>query len=231
MPVVIQDSTGVLWTVTSTSGYLIFTKGTVGSAAAVYLNDQLNQTSWQVILVIVGGNPELQTTRVPLSVTYPSFVSLSSSYNLGVNNQGELQVQYLYPITTTVQQLQKTPGATSSGQIIPLTSSPNQSFSSTLQVDGAPLTLNFRVKWNAMAGYWVMSISNSQGILLVDSIPLVTGFYPGANLLAQFAHLQIGSLYILNEGTTDLDYPDQSTLGTGFQVLWSDTAQVLEAVA
>jgi hypothetical protein len=231
MPITIEDSPGVLWSVTSTNGSLTFTKGAVGSAAAVYLNDQLNQTSWLVTLVIVGGNPDLDTTGVPLNVSYPAFVSLSTSYNLGVSKLGQLQVQQIRPITTTQLQLTKTPGATSSGQILPLTSSPNQSFSSTLQVDGAPLTLNFTVKWNTMAGYWVMSISNSQGTLLLDSIPLITGWYPGANLLGQFAYLQIGSLYILNEGTTDLDYPDQNTLGTGFAVLWSDTVQVLGAAA
>lgn len=118
-----------------------------------------------------------------------------------------------------------------SDQIISLTSSPQQSFAVTLQVDGKPLTLNLAIRWSAMAGYWVMTISDAQNNLLLDSLPLVTGWYPAANILAQFGYLGIGSAYILNEGTSNSDYPGQSDLGTGFQLLWSDTAGPEAAVA
>lgn len=109
-------------------------------------------------------------------------------------------------------------------QVVPLTAAPNQSFAVNLTVDGNPLTLQLAISWNAMAGYWVMSISDSSGDLLVDSIPLVTGWYPGANLLAQYGYLKIGSAYILNNGTSGSDYPGQTDLGTGFSLLWGDTA-------
>lgn len=109
-------------------------------------------------------------------------------------------------------------------QIIPLTASPNQNFKSTVQVDGGPITLEFTISWNQMAGYWVMSISNSAGVLLVDSLPLVTGWYPAANILSQFGYLKIGSAFILNEGSTDADYPTRNDLGSAFVLLWGDTA-------
>ena len=112
-----------------------------------------------------------------------------------------------------------------SDQIIPLTSSPNQSFSSTLQVDGASLTLNFILRWNEMAGYWVMSIFNAANALLLDSIPLITGWYPAANILGQYAYLKIGSAAILNQGNSQSDYPGRNDLGTNFVLLWSDTPQ------
>lgn len=110
------------------------------------------------------------------------------------------------------------------GQIVPLTASPNQNFKATLQVDGAALTLEFTINWSEMAGYWVMSISDSQGSLLLDSLPLITGWYPGANLLSQYGYLKIGSAFIINEGVTDADYPTRDNLGSGFVLLWGDTA-------
>lgn len=114
-----------------------------------------------------------------------------------------------------------------SAQTLPVTSSPNQNFSATLQVDGAPLTLNFVILWNSMAGYWVMTISDAFGNLLVDSLPLTTGWYPAANLLSQQGYLQIGSAYIINLGNSESDYPGQSDLGTAFTILWDDTPEVV----
>lgn len=112
----------------------------------------------------------------------------------------------------------------SAAQIVPLTASPNQQFNVNLQVDGAPLTLELNLSWNEMAGYWVMSIADSKGNLLVDSLPLITGWYPAANLLAQFGYLKIGSAFILNQGNTFSDYPTRNDLGSGFVLLWGDTA-------
>lgn len=110
-------------------------------------------------------------------------------------------------------------------QIIPLTASPNQQFAVNLTVDSNPLTLQLALRWSAMAGYWVMSIFNSAGSLLLDSIPLITGWYPAANLLAQFGYLKIGSAYILNSGTSNSDYPGSNDLGSGWALMWGDTAQ------
>ena len=110
------------------------------------------------------------------------------------------------------------------GQVVPLTSSPNQTLTVQLQVDGAPLTLQLGVWWNAMAGYWMMSISSASGVLLLDAVPMITGWYPSANLLAQYEYLQIGSAYIVNVGSTDSDYPGQTDLGTNFILIWDDTS-------
>jgi hypothetical protein len=110
-----------------------------------------------------------------------------------------------------------------SSQVIPVNAQPSQDFSCNLQVDGAPLTLNFVLKWSAMAGYWVMTIMDAAGDLLLDSIPLITGWYPGANLLAQYAYLKIGSAFIINNGSSESHYPGQNDLGTAFSLLWGDT--------
>lgn len=138
-------------------------------------------------------------------------------------------------------------------QVIPLTNDPNQQFTVILQIDGAPLTVNVTIKYNSMAGYWIMSISNASNNLLIDSVPLITGTYPAANLLAQQAYLKIGAWYIVNIsnlsvdtgsfvgygegpygaggyggllGQGGFDYPNDTNLGTDFQLWVDDTPTV-----
>lgn len=108
-------------------------------------------------------------------------------------------------------------------QIVPLTTSPNQTVTAQLQVDGKSLTLNLALRFSEMAGYWILAIMDSFGNLLLDSIPLITGVYPSANLLAQYQYLAIGSAYIISMGTSSSDYPGSTDLGSGFQLLWGDT--------
>ena len=110
-----------------------------------------------------------------------------------------------------------------SSQIIPLSSSNNQTFSVRLTVNGSPLTLNFTLSYSTMAGYWQMSIADVNGNPLIASVPLITGRYPAANLLAQYQYLAIGSAYLLNTGNAPVDYPGANNLGQ-FSLLWSDNA-------
>ena len=42
------------------------------------------------------------------------------------------------------------------------------------------------------------AVYDRNGNLLVDSVPMLTGYYPAANLLCQFVYLGIGSAYIIN---------------------------------
>jgi hypothetical protein len=109
-------------------------------------------------------------------------------------------------------------------QIVPLTNAPIQSLTVTLSVDGAYLTLQFTVGFNEIAQYWVLMIDDQNGNPLVDSIPLITGVWPAANLLAQFAYLAIGSAYIINASGVAQDYPDSTNLGSDFLLLWDSTA-------
>jgi len=109
-------------------------------------------------------------------------------------------------------------------QKIPLDVSPNQSFKITLTVDDRNIDLNFKLRYNRMAGYWVMSIINPvNGNLLLDSIPLLTGKYPAGNILEPHSYLEIGSAYILNVGASLEDYPDNIELGGKFILVWGDT--------
>lgn len=110
-----------------------------------------------------------------------------------------------------------------SSQIVPLTQSPNQTFSVQLTVDGLALLLNLAVSYSAMSGWWQLQIADAQNNVIVASVPLITGYYPSANILAQYGYLQIGSAYLLNTGRSTDDYPGQNDL-TNFSLLWGDTA-------
>lgn len=107
-------------------------------------------------------------------------------------------------------------------QIVPLDNSPNQTFKVTLSVDGNNLTLQLAISFNSMAGYWQMSISDASGNLLLSSIPMLTGVWPAANLLGQYGYLKIGSAYLISSGA-GIDYPDSTTLGSAFTLVWGDT--------
>lgn len=109
-------------------------------------------------------------------------------------------------------------------QIIPLNSNPNQTFQSVLLVDGANITLQFFIRWNSIAEYWVMRIIDPISLaVLLEDIPMVTGGnLSSANLLAQYAYLQIGSAYIQNVGGVTPD-PAIDDLGTNFILIWGDT--------
>ena len=109
-------------------------------------------------------------------------------------------------------------------QIVPLTNAPNQSFTTTLVVDGANLTLQLKVNYNEMAGYWMLAISDAMGNLLLSSIPMVCGDYPAGNLLGQYRYLAIGSAYVLNISNAQQDRPNYSNLGSDFLLAWGDTA-------
>lgn len=110
-----------------------------------------------------------------------------------------------------------------SAQIVPLTNAANQTFSVQLTVNGQPLTLNIALGYSEMSGYWQMAISDVTGNLLLASVPLITGWYPSANLLAQYQYMNIGSAYLLNTGNATTDYPGQSNLSS-FSLLWDDNS-------
>lgn len=104
--------------------------------------------------------------------------------------------------------------------ILPLTTKPNQKFSSTIPIDGKTIKLNFSLRYNTEAKYWVLDIFDSKNDSLIVSLNLVCGL----NLLEQYSYLNIGSAYIVkvDQSLTD-DIPNEYNLGTDFVLVWGDT--------
>lgn len=108
-------------------------------------------------------------------------------------------------------------------QTIQLTNAPNQTVTVSLSVDGQPLTRTLFVHYNEVANYWSVSVFDVNNNLLVV-FPMLTGNDPACNMLRQFSFLEIGSAYVINEsGSLSPNYPNNTNLGTGFQLIWGDT--------
>lgn len=108
--------------------------------------------------------------------------------------------------------------------IIPLTTNPNQNITVTIPVNGNNITLNLIIAYNLIANYWVMTIIDTSGNVLLDSIPLVTGQYPAADILGQYEYLGLGSAFLVNISNANIDFPTDSDLGTDFVLMWGDRA-------
>lgn len=104
--------------------------------------------------------------------------------------------------------------------IVPITSNPNQTFTSTIPIDNSSIKFNFFLKYNTESSCWVLDIKDSGNNGIVTGINLVTG----VNLLEQYSYLKIGSAYLAKVDTslTD-DLPTEYNLGTKFLLIWDDT--------
>ena len=103
---------------------------------------------------------------------------------------------------------------------IPITSNPNQTFTSTIPIHGKAIKFNFFLRYNTEANYWVLDIYGSNNNSLIVSLNLVCGL----NLLEQHSYLNIGSAYLVKiDSTLTDDSPTQYNRGTNFQLWWGDT--------
>lgn len=103
--------------------------------------------------------------------------------------------------------------------IIPVQAIPNHKFSSRILVDNQNLTLQFELQYNDIANYWLVNINDHNGRALISCLPVI----PAQNILEQYAHLQIGSAYIVPVQTIKEQWPTQHTLDSEWYLLWSDT--------
>jgi hypothetical protein len=109
--------------------------------------------------------------------------------------------------------------------IIPTDSKPNQNLRCVIPIDGKNLALRLTLTFNTIAEYWVMSVADDiSNEILVDSLPLIAGEFPSANILGQYGFLRIGSCVMvkLNPDNPNV-IPNGNNLGTEFALVWGDT--------
>jgi hypothetical protein len=133
--------------------------------------------------------------------------------------------QILFPGSEVIPEETGPPVADIGLQEIPLDNTPNHTFDIMLDVDGETRGFRFTMRYNTIAEYWVMTVIDPvANVFLLDSIPLLTGDFPAGNLLRQHGHLEIGCATVVKSGSPKLtDYPDDTTLGTDFILLWGNT--------
>ena len=107
-------------------------------------------------------------------------------------------------------------------QQIPLTSEPNQEFEVTLQIDGENKNYKFNVRWNRVASYWVITITDqSTGEIVLDSVPLVSGGDVTSDILLAHYSLKLGAGYLMSiVDTPNSDSPNMTNLGEDFALIW-----------
>lgn len=108
-------------------------------------------------------------------------------------------------------------------QVIPLTTAPHQSFQVSLAINNLLFRLNLTIDYNEMANYWILGVTDNNGNILLQNVPLITGSWPAANILEQYQYLNIGSAYVINVSNSTInDYPNATDLGTDFILIWGD---------
>lgn len=104
--------------------------------------------------------------------------------------------------------------------IIPVTSSPNQTFTAAIPIDGNKIKLFFFLRYNTEQKCWEMDLEDINKKPLIHSIPLVCGL----NILEQHSYLNIGSAYVIKlDANITSDSPNEYNLGKEFILVWSDT--------
>lgn len=103
--------------------------------------------------------------------------------------------------------------------IIPLQATPNHTFFCTIPVDGANITLTFRLTYNELAKYFLVDLSNEEGTMLISALPVI----PAQNILEQFTYMGIGSAYVLPKTQVKEQWPTMDTLESDWYLMWSDT--------
>ena len=107
---------------------------------------------------------------------------------------------------------------------IPLTCAPNctRSFTLTLAGDDGEkknIKLELRLRYLDRYDIWLGDVRNlATDELLVAGVPMV----PGVNILGQAGYLGVGEAYIVKTLPTDLEQPDNKTLGATFVLIWGD---------
>ena len=80
---------------------------------------------------------------------------------------------------------------------IPMTPTPQ-----TFRVSLVGVTYQLTVRWNSMAGVWVLDISSADGVKILSGLPIVAN----TDLLEPFAYLGIGGK-LAAQTTADLTAP------------------------
>lgn len=108
--------------------------------------------------------------------------------------------------------------------VLPVISTPNQTFECTVPVDGGNKRFRFIFEWNPIGSYWQFDLYDlSTGYQLLNKQAVYGISYPYNNIISNFRYKEIGSLYVVNLSGTSNDRPNYENLGTEYSLVWGDT--------
>lgn len=113
--------------------------------------------------------------------------------------------------------------------VLPVNSSPNQTFEVSLPIDSQNRRFKFFFSWNPVGQYWQFDLYDIEGEekQLLSNMPVCPIDYPYNNTILRYEYKEIGSLYVVNVGdTSNLQRPGINNLGTDWVLVWGDTPYV-----
>lgn len=106
--------------------------------------------------------------------------------------------------------------------IIPLDNSPESKQTFKLTLGGSKnVHLKLVLRYLDRYDVWLAEVTDlREDKLLVSGLPLVLGI----NILGQMGYKGIGEAYVIKNRPTELQHPDNKTLGTTFLLVWGDAS-------
>lgn len=106
---------------------------------------------------------------------------------------------------------------------IPLTSAPDQTFTTTVNINNENVTASFRIRYNSIGKYWTITMytsGNDQNI--VDDVVVYCGYEYYNDLLEPYKYKMIGSLFVVPRKIGLSDYPSMTNLNSDYWLVWGD---------
>jgi hypothetical protein len=109
---------------------------------------------------------------------------------------------------------------------LPITNTPNQRLVFNVPVNGENRQFELILSYNTIAEYWTIDIKDFVSKdLYISGLPLLCSFGRMANILAPYACLGIGSLYVAPINFTPESRPTENNLGSDYVLLWGDNGE------
>ena len=106
---------------------------------------------------------------------------------------------------------------------IPLTNSPNQTFTCIVPVNDKNVNLRFRLWYNYTAKYWLFSLDDVKTEKeIITNLPLLVSAGKFSNILAQLDYLKIDVMIVVPLAPDLLEYPSDENLGSYYALVWGD---------
>lgn len=107
---------------------------------------------------------------------------------------------------------------------VPLTNLPNQTFISTIPVDGKNITFQFNLWYNYQAKYWLLTLKDwNTEEEYFSNIPLLASRGNFSDLFFQLKYKNIGACFILPRSEDELSAPGKDNIGKDYWMIWGDT--------
>lgn len=106
---------------------------------------------------------------------------------------------------------------------IPLTNSPNQTFTCIVPVNGKNVNLRFDLWYNGQGNYWSISIYDVKTEKpMISNLPMLVSAGVFSNILYQLDYMKIGIAIVVPLVPDDLSNPNDENLGSSYALVWGD---------